>query len=94
MLMLCENCNGLMKHYDKVDRYVKIENGKKLKILVNRNRCCECGKIYRELPDFVMPFKHYRKDIILRCIKTNINCIYDDYPCDMTILRWKKERHC
>ena len=91
----CKYCGGYEKHYDKVIRYVKIEYGKKKKVILNRNKCTNCGRIHRVLPYFIMPYKQYRKDIILSVINRTItsNTIgFEDYPCELTMIRWKKER--
>lgn len=88
----CPACGGLTSHYDKVGRYIKTEYGYKQTVILNRCKCKKCGKIHRILPDNVLPFKHYRKDIILKYIEIDIEYMYDDYPCDVTIKRWQKER--
>jgi len=31
---------------------------------IRRLKCKECGKLHRELPDILLPYKHYRSEII------------------------------
>lgn len=91
----CSICKGLLTHYDKVERYIKTAYGYKRKIILNRSKCTKCGKIHRVMPVFVLPYKHYRKDIILNVIRgfiTPDTIGYEDYPCEMTMIRWQKEK--
>lgn len=94
MIKYCERCNGEMKKYDKVKRMYKEKNGCKKYIKVQRYRCVNCAHIYRDLPDMLVPFKHYKKDIIEKVLDEIITpdtIGYEDYPCDMTKERWIKK---
>ena len=90
--MKCKKCKKSINHYDYVKRNIRIENGEKIKILVERQYCKECKYYKRILPEYVLPYKHYRKDIIYGFITNKLNgnmLEYEDYPSESTIKRWK-----
>ena len=90
----CPKCNSNeLKQYDKIKRLVKGTGGKKQWIEVYRYKCEKCNSIHRQLPDFIIPFKHYDKEIILGVQNGNISTEtfgYEDYPCEETMKRWKR----
>lgn len=91
--MVCKYCGGELLSRGCVKRLIRGENGSKTQILINRYSCKECGKWCRELPDNVVPFKQYTKDIIDGFVNgdlSNDDIEYEDYPCDMTQKRWRK----
>jgi hypothetical protein len=47
-----------------VERHYRNEEGEKVWIRIRRLKCKECGKLHRELPDILLPYKHYRCEII------------------------------
>lgn len=88
---VCPECNGNLKYYDKVSRTIRIEYGKKCEIDIRRFKCKKCGKIHREIPYYVIPYKHYTAQIIEGVLKGSITSdmlIYEDYPSEMTMKRW------
>lgn len=88
---ICGGCFIPLKHYDKVKRIVKLDGGYKTTIILNRMYCPRCKQTKRILPDYLIPYKHYSKDVILKYLDVDINDYYGDYPSDWTILRWQKE---
>ncbi len=87
----CPDCNGGLKYYDSVKRIVRTKLGKKRWIVVERLVCQNCGTIHRELPDYLLPYKHYEVDIIMGFAKgvlTSSDLEYEDYPCQLTIDKW------
>lgn len=84
---------------DSVKRFIKISSAEKYGIVVRRLICEECGKLHRELPDFLLPHKHYPT----QCIEAEIdsggqNKKTEDcgerihaYPELSTCMRWKHE---
>ena len=54
-------------------------------------KCTKCGILHRELPDFLVPYKHYTAEVISGVLDGQITP-YDedsaDYPCEMTMHRW------
>lgn len=56
-------------------------------------RCIKCGSYHRKLPDGVTPYKHYESDVIegvTEGLITPWTYGFEDYPCEMTMKRWKK----
>lgn len=91
---ICPKCSGELKYYDSVKRIVRTKYGRKSKVNIRRLRCKQCGAMHRELPDFIFPYKQYEADIIIGVIEDLITCEtlgFEDYPCEMTMLRWKNK---
>ncbi len=53
-----------MKVRDTRNRKCIMDNGERRTYRIRRLRCMECGLIHQELPDFMMPFKHYESKVI------------------------------
>lgn len=90
--MACPLCNGPLKYYDSVSRIIRLAERKTKYIKMRRFKCAECGHVHRELPKFVLPYKQYRKEIVFGVISNKITYEtlgYEDYPCEMTMDRWK-----
>lgn len=88
----CPKCGGHLKYYDSVKRIVRTKYGRKKKVDIRRLRCCQCRAIHRELPDFIFPYKQYEADIIIGVIESLITSDtlgFEDYPCEMTMIRWR-----
>lgn len=91
----CSICSGYMKYYDSVPRSVRTKGGKTKYIKIQRFRCPNCGYINRKLPDYIFPYKQYEAEIIRGVIEGLITCEtigYEDYPCEMTMIRWKSSQ--
>lgn len=91
--LLCPKCGGELKYYDTVKRYIRTKGGKKKLIYIPRFRCIKCGSYHRKLPDGVAPYKHYESDVIegvTEGLITPWTYGFEDYPCEMTMKRWKK----
>lgn len=89
----CEKCGNDLKHYDRVTRIVKGKNGTKTYIHVERYKCSKCHTIHRVLPECVHPYKQYDAEIIDGVIEGLIDSDtlgFEDYPCEMTMKRWRK----
>lgn len=89
--LYCPNCHGELRLYDHVIRMVKTKKGIKNYIYIRRMKCQNCGKIHRELPPHVLPYIQYDKDIVMGVLSGQItpdDLDYEDYPCEMTMVRW------
>lgn len=87
----CPNCGGSLHFYDMTYRYVKSKDNQRKNIDIRRLRCESCGKLHRELPDNIIPYKHYERDIIEGVTKgyiTSHTLGFEDYPCTLTMTRW------
>jgi uncharacterized protein YbaR (Trm112 family) len=88
---VCPKCKGDLKRYDKVKRTVLGKGRTKKYITIRRLRCRKCGRIHREIPLCLFPFKHYDAGIITDVLEGHITSEtlgYEDYPCEATIARW------
>lgn len=91
---ICPNCGGITHYYDRTKRIVKGKNGEKHCVYVYRYVCRTCGQIHRVIPNSLVPFKHYEKEIIdgvLEGFITPDTLGFEDYPNELTMKRWKKE---
>lgn len=92
---ICPNCGGQLKHYDKVNRYVKGKNGNRIQTKIRRCKCVICKRIHRELPQHILPYKQYDAEIIKGVKEGYITpevIGYEDYPCEVTMNRWKRAK--
>ena len=48
-------------------------------------------KYHRALPNFLLPYKHYKLDTIKMAIRNDPDIDLFDLPCDSTIMRWKSK---
>ena len=72
-----------MKSYDGDTSFIRIR----------RLICINCGHIHNELPDILVPNKHYATEIIENVIDNTVTCddrIVENYPSELTMKRWKK----
>lgn len=92
--MECPKCKKKMIKYGTAKRQIKGPNKTTILIKVQRYRCCNCNMTIRELPSGVVPFKQYSKDIIDGVKDGSITSDileFEDYPCEMTMKRWKND---
>lgn len=93
-ITLCPQCGGALKATGKVKRIIKKKSGVIEWFYIRRLLCVRCGKVHREIPNYIVPYKHYEKEIIQSVINDLItpdDLEYEDYPCEMTMKRWKKD---
>ena len=91
---ICPCCGGDLKYYDSVKRIVRTKWGVSKKVKIRRLRCIKCGVLHRELPDYILHYKQYEADIIFGVLEgfiTPETLGFEDYPCEMTMLRWKNK---
>lgn len=91
----CLKCGRKMRYYDSVSRIVRTKGRKTAWIKVKRFKCLSCGELHRELPDYIFPYKQYEKEIITGVLEgfiTSETLGYEDYPCEMTMFRWKSSQ--
>lgn len=88
---ICPDCGGGLKYYDSVKRIIRTRGRNTKKIVIRRLRCPKCRKIHRELPNDILPYKQYETEIIQGVLDgfiTTETFGYEDYPCEMTMIRW------
>ena len=89
------NCGARVKRYDHVSRIIRTKGRKTSRVKVERFRCPLCRQIHRELPDYIFPYKQYEAEVIRGVLEGFITCEtygYEDYPCEMTMIRWKNSQ--
>jgi uncharacterized Zn finger protein len=92
--VLCSDCGAVAKYYDTVQRIVRTKNRKSEYVRIKRFKCSNCGSIHRSLPNYIFPYKQYESEIIIGVIEnliTSSTLGFEDYPCEMTMLRWKTQ---
>lgn len=95
-ISVCPDCGGNLRYYDSVKRIVRTRYGKTNFIKVRRLKCDVCKKVHRELPDYILPFKHYEADIIFGVVEGLISpdvLGFEDYPCQSTINEWLRTQN-
>jgi len=82
----CPICNGSVTVRDSRDRKVIDDSGEQKLYRLRRLKCRSCNKLHIELPDFMVPYKHYEAAVIEAALdETTDSCPADD----STIQRWK-----
>lgn len=91
-IRVCPDCGGVLVGYDHVFRTVKTKNGKKSRVRIFRFQCKSCGKVHRELPEDILPYKQYEKEIVEGVREGLISSEvlgFEDYPSESTMDRWR-----
>lgn len=91
---ICTYCGYSMKYYDSVPRIVRTKGRKTSQVKIQRFRCPNCGHTHRNLPDYIFPYKQYEAEIIRGVLEgfiTPETIGYEDYPCEITMVRWKAQ---
>ena len=75
-------------------RVHKEAGGRKSWFAINRLRCSNerCGRLHNELPDCMIPYKHYGSGIIEDVVDEVVgpdDPETEDYPCEATMKHWK-----
>lgn len=92
---VCPYCGGALRYYDTVKRFVRTTYGRSYWIDMDRYICTSCMTTHRVIPDTLYPYKHYERRIIDGFIEGQLSFFdleFEDYPADVTVERWKKER--
>lgn len=92
---ICPKCGGKLSHYDSVKRIVRTKARRTEWARLRRSRCANCGALHRVLPDVLFPYKQYEAEVIIGVLEGLITCEtigFEDYPCEMTMERWKAQK--
>lgn len=93
--LVCPDCGEVLKHYDSVRRIIRTKRRSSKWVTVRRLQCPACGKLHRELPNDILPYKQYETEVIkgvLEDLITSETLGYEDYPCEVTMIRWKTQK--
>lgn len=91
MVFTCRTCGKQMKVRDHCRRSWIQKGGRKEWISIRRLYCACCKTYERELPDIMVPFKHYDSAIITGVLDEFIDgdtLGYENTPSDSTIKHW------
>lgn len=94
-MSICPRCGGKLKHYDSVRRIVRTKNRAIYHVRLRRLRCAKCGMFHRMLPNTLLPYKQYEAEVIRGVLEGLITCEtlgFEDYPCEMTMKRWRSRK--
>ena len=89
---MCPKCGGEIQRYGKVRRKVLTKYRNSKWITVQRYRCKSCGHVWRDLPDNILPYKQYEREMIEGVREGLIDSDilgFEEYPCEMTMKRWR-----
>ena len=82
----CPICNGRVTVRDSRNRKVIDDTGKCKVYKLRRLKCTSCNKLHLELPDSMVPYKHYEAAVI----ESTLDGVTDSCPADnSTIQRWQ-----
>ena len=88
----CPVCGEPLSYRDSCERIMRLEGGDRQRFLIRRLKCSNCGRIHRELPDCLVPYKHYASEVISGVLDGVVTPEDDDsadYPCETTMRRWQ-----
>ncbi len=60
--------------------------------MIRRLRCEHCHSYHNELPDCLLPYKHYEAEVVSGVIDGYVSSNdseSEDYPCEETMRRWR-----
>jgi hypothetical protein len=89
---ICPKCGGGLRYYDTIRRIVRGKGRVSERVKMRRLRCSRCRVLHRELTDRVLPYKQYEAEIIKGVLEgyiTSDTIGFEDYPCEMTMARWR-----
>ena len=91
---ICPECGSPLCRRDRKLRVHKEAGGKKSWFAINRLKCAneKCQRLHNELPDCMIPYKHYGSDIIEDVVDEVIGADdpgTENYPCEATMKHWK-----
>lgn len=95
-IVTCPGCGSDARYYDRTKRIVRTKGRQSKRIYVERYRCYKCGETHRKLPDLIYPYKQYEREIITGVLEgfiTPQTFGYEDYPCEMTMIRWRRSQN-
>lgn len=68
-----------------------MEGGTKERLIIRRLKCTGCRVLHTELPDCLVPYKHYDSEVISGVIDGIVTPDDEDsadFPCEETMKRW------
>ena len=81
----------MLRYRDSRPRICKKEGGTRERLMIRRFRCQNCHSYYNELPNCLVPYKHYEAEVIADVLDEVIlpeDLDSEDYLSFNTMLRW------
>ena len=75
----CPDCGGRMNVHGRCRRYVRNESGQREELSLRVLYCPKCHRYHRELPDYVIPYKHLCAKIFAEAYDATKNYCVDDH---------------
>lgn len=88
----CPECSGELSYRDSRLRICRTYGGETFHIQIRRLKCHRCHRLHNELPNILVPHKHYCAEVIEDVVDevvTPEDVVVEDYPCAATMERWK-----
>lgn len=88
----CPDCGSELRYRDSRERIWRTYGGKTFHIQIRRLKCPGCHRLHNELPNILVPHKHYGAEVIENVVDevvTPEDEATEDYPCTATMERWK-----
>lgn len=86
----CPDCGGELKIRDSRRRHVILAENDVRDFSLRRLKCLQCGSLHLEIPDLIVPHKHYSRDVIENALNgCNTGCPAEN----STIYRWGQEKN-
>ena len=86
---VCPICGGKLNRFGRRNRTKLEKNGVKIILSIQRLRCSHCKRIHHELPDCLVPYKHYGQESIEEVLSAEGNKEITVAADNSTILRWE-----
>lgn len=91
---ICPVCGHPLEPRDRVKRILRSRNSEVKWLGIRRLKCInpDCRRLHRELPDILVPFKHYESEIISGVLDgfiTPDTIGFQDNPSDRTMRLWQ-----
>jgi hypothetical protein len=93
---VCPICGNPLRLRDHKKRIWRKDGGDTQWVAIGRYRCTndECHRLHSALPDFLLPYKHYERELVEDVIE---GVVHEEdprrdaaYPCDTTMQRWRQ----
>lgn len=88
----CPICGKVLSYRDTCERVMLLEGRERRIYFIRRLKCQNCGKIHRELPDCLVPYKQYAAEVISGVLDGIVTPEDEDsveYPSEVTMKRWR-----
>lgn len=86
----CPYCGGDLCYRDSCLRIWLKEGHERRTVAIRRLKCSKCGGLHQELPDFLVPYKHYETEVISGVLDGVVgpDDAENGLPCESTIQSW------